>query len=219
MKTRTYTSALREQQAEQTRLRIIEALVAQVVDQGLADFAVPQVAREAGVSTRTVYRYFPTRDDLLAAVGDHLQQVAPGPEWPAGPADLARYVRELFFWFEANQQLVQAAHITQLGRDVQARLRSDRWRRVRALISSLAGPGDPDGRLAFGPIRALMSSQSWLSMTRELGMSTAEAADAVCDVIEGILAERAMEADHPAAAAALTPGPLRGLFAYAEIDL
>src|SRR5207248_1304574 len=35
-----------------------------------SELAVPEVARHSGVSLRTVYRYFPTREELLAATGD-----------------------------------------------------------------------------------------------------------------------------------------------------
>jgi AcrR family transcriptional regulator len=68
---RAYNSPLRDDRARRTREAIVAALVEQVADAGLNDFSVPKVAKRAGVSVRTVYRYFPNRDDLLDAVNEY----------------------------------------------------------------------------------------------------------------------------------------------------
>src|SRR3954451_10093596 len=63
------TVSLREQHAEATRERILSA-VAQLLERGGAEeLTVPDVAVASGVSLRTVYRYYPTRERLLEAAG------------------------------------------------------------------------------------------------------------------------------------------------------
>ena len=57
---------------------------------GLADLSMPAIAREAGLSVRTIYRHFPTKRDLLIALGEHMDQRAgyqwePVPRSPGGP--------------------------------------------------------------------------------------------------------------------------------------
>jgi AcrR family transcriptional regulator len=64
---RTYSSPLRAEQAAATRDRIVDATVALLQDGDLG-FGMQDVADQAGVSVRTVYRAFPTREDLLAGV-------------------------------------------------------------------------------------------------------------------------------------------------------
>lgn len=63
---RTYTSQLREEQARQTRIRILEAAQRRFTENGYAATTVESIAREARVAVDTVYAAFGTKRDLLA---------------------------------------------------------------------------------------------------------------------------------------------------------
>jgi AcrR family transcriptional regulator len=65
--TRTYTMRARAQQVEQTRERILDAVVALGGERPLAACTLPAVAERAGVSVQTVLRAFGSREDLFAA--------------------------------------------------------------------------------------------------------------------------------------------------------
>jgi len=67
---RTYSSPLRAEQAEQTRARIVQAAVDLLSAGDAGDLSMPEVAERAGVSVRTVYRSFASRDELLDGVID-----------------------------------------------------------------------------------------------------------------------------------------------------
>jgi AcrR family transcriptional regulator len=51
--------------------RILDAAIRQFEDFGVRRFTIDDVARRAGVSRVTVYRYFPKKDDLIEAVLMH----------------------------------------------------------------------------------------------------------------------------------------------------
>jgi AcrR family transcriptional regulator len=51
-----------------TRSRILDAALAAVTTFGLSRFTMDDVARAAGTSRQTVYRYFDSKDDLVMAV-------------------------------------------------------------------------------------------------------------------------------------------------------
>ena len=68
---RPYVSQLRRDQSQTTRLRIIEA-VGRVLARGVTELSVPAVAEEAAVSVATVYRHFPSKADLVAALREHM---------------------------------------------------------------------------------------------------------------------------------------------------
>jgi AcrR family transcriptional regulator len=51
---------------------IIEAALALAVDNGLRAVQIAPVAERAGVAAGTVYRYFPSKEDLVAAVVGHI---------------------------------------------------------------------------------------------------------------------------------------------------
>lgn len=46
--------------------------MAQLVDAGLAAFTTPEVCRRAGLSQGALFKHFPTKAELLAAVAEHL---------------------------------------------------------------------------------------------------------------------------------------------------
>src|SRR6266508_6399521 len=60
---------------EATRRAIVEAAAELFVDRRQDGFSVQDVADRAGLTHRTVYRYFPTRHELIGAAAHHL---APG---------------------------------------------------------------------------------------------------------------------------------------------
>ncbi|SEO49056.1 TetR/AcrR family transcriptional regulator [Trujillonella endophytica] len=53
---------------DETRQRLVEATTRCIAARGSVRMTVADVAVEAGVARSTVYRYFPTRDDLLLGV-------------------------------------------------------------------------------------------------------------------------------------------------------
>jgi AcrR family transcriptional regulator len=65
---RRYNSPLRAGQAEQTRLRVLEAAYGLFVERGYAGTTIAQVAREARVSSETIYLAFGGKRGLLEGV-------------------------------------------------------------------------------------------------------------------------------------------------------
>lgn len=187
---RSYDAPARREQLARTRARIVEALTEQIYLEGLADFSVPQVAERAGVSTRTVYRHFPTREDLLDAVEGQLAQTAPEPTPPRSTEDLVRYVGELFVFFDEHQELIEAQTITQLGGEIMHRSRARRYENARRVMKDYF-PDVADARerrKRFALVRGMMSSRYYRILTRENGLSRDEAIEIVAWAIEAILA-------------------------------
>ena len=85
---RTYQRALRDAQAAQTAQRILDAAAA-LVARGDRELAYTQLAQVAGVSVPTVYRHFPTREDLFRAFAAAHASAHPTPA-VADPASAAR---------------------------------------------------------------------------------------------------------------------------------
>lgn len=88
--------SLRDRQREETREQILRAVGRQLESAPLEDVSFADIAKDAGVGERTVYRYFPTKEALLGAFWAWLQNQAVAtttPERPKGPAVLPR-IRE-----------------------------------------------------------------------------------------------------------------------------
>src|SRR5687767_1046122 len=71
---RPYSSPLRAEQAAATRDRIVDAAVELLQDGDVSAFGMQDVADRAGVAVRTVYRAFPTKDDLISGVLETIRE-------------------------------------------------------------------------------------------------------------------------------------------------
>ncbi len=92
MKTPATTPNLRDRQREETREQILRAVARQLETRSLEDLGFAEIAKEAGLGERTVYRHFPTKEALLGSFWAWMQNqavAAPGrPRAPRSPARL-----------------------------------------------------------------------------------------------------------------------------------
>jgi AcrR family transcriptional regulator len=72
--TRAYEQKARAEEAERTRMRIIEAVFQHLRESPAERLSVDQVARSAGVARSTVYAVFGSRSGLFDAVGRELAE-------------------------------------------------------------------------------------------------------------------------------------------------
>src|SRR2546423_10106316 len=118
-KTRVYRSSLREERATQTRERILDGLVQVLARNGIAELSIPLIARQAGVSVPSVYRYFPTKRDLITALDEYAHRKGSFTLDEFGPLDtpedLARIVPLTFKRREAIESTLSAAMNSRLG--------------------------------------------------------------------------------------------------------
>src|SRR5436305_9378635 len=90
---------------EDTRRRITEAAVDLHGAIGPARTTVSAVAERAGVQRHTVYRHFPTEQELFAACSAHWATKHPWPD-PAGWDGLADGLDELYRWYEQTESML-----------------------------------------------------------------------------------------------------------------
>jgi AcrR family transcriptional regulator len=111
MKTRRYRLRKRADAMEETRRRITVAAVELHGTVGPARTTISAVAERAGVQRQTVYRHFPTEDELYAACSQHFYE---GDRWPdperwraiADPAERLRAaLDELYAYYERNEAM------------------------------------------------------------------------------------------------------------------
>jgi AcrR family transcriptional regulator len=112
MAPRAYNSTKRADSVEKTRRRITEAVVQLHREKGVTATTYDDIARRADVAPATVYRHFPTVDDLIPACGARILEITapPGPgifERRGTPAEMLRtLVDELFgYWGRADSWL------------------------------------------------------------------------------------------------------------------
>jgi AcrR family transcriptional regulator len=109
--TRRYELRKRAEAMEATRRRITEAAVELHGSVGPARTTITAVAERAGVQRQTLYRHFPTEDDLFNACSGHWSVANPLPDvdaWRAisDPLErLATALDELYAFFERTEAM------------------------------------------------------------------------------------------------------------------
>lgn len=180
---RTYESPSRKAKAEETRRRILRALVDLLVEERPSMISIPLVAKRAEVSVRIVYHYFPTKDalfdGLLAAIPDMLERPdGPVPDAASTPAELAAAMPAVYRYLDANRPLFHALAISELGERVAQHRRPERLGRTDAVLEPLrARLEDAELRKLRAVVGLLASFDGFDSLTRTWGLSVDEAAD------------------------------------------
>ncbi|MCA9526056.1 MAG: helix-turn-helix transcriptional regulator, partial [Myxococcales bacterium] len=127
----TARPSLRAEQAEAVRNRLFEAAL-ELIETG-QEPTLRAVAAQARVGERTLYRYFPSRDDFRDALGRQFHGRA-GIPLCEDAAGLEGYARDLFATFEANSKLVRGlVHAPWAVADLQL-TRRRRLEQVTALL-------------------------------------------------------------------------------------
>jgi AcrR family transcriptional regulator len=198
MSPRKYDMSKRAAAVARTRQRIVDATRELHSEQGIAATSWDDIAARAGVGVGTVYRHFPSLDELIPACGEITMQVValPDPatlpalfEQATEPAErIEGLVREAFAIYERGGPELRAIR---READVHPRVAQDRDRlddSLSALVDTALGPLDAtqqDGAVA----RAIIDLNTWEAL-RDHGLGPAESVTAISDMLASRLTAR-----------------------------
>lgn len=201
---RSYKSPLRQQQAEATRERIMEAMGELIEEFGPEAISNRQIAERAGVTEITVYRHFPSRDVLLSALWqkNNAEQGVRGG-FPETLDGIVTQLDALFRSFDETPAHVQSVLTTQQGRALRASRNEDRRAAFLQAVSEVPGLSKDDQRAAAGVLQLLYSAYAWLSLREQWDMTGEEAAAATSWAARTLIndlknSDRGLTKGHPA---------------------
>ena len=173
---RKYELKQRAEAMADTRLRITEAAVELHGTIGPARTTVSAVAERAGVQRHTVYRHFPTEQDLFAACSAHWGTLHPWPDPAAG-------LDALYRWYEETESmhaniLRDAELVDAVPQAMEPML--DYLEEVRRALSS----GLPRRKTVHAAVAHAVDFHTWRSLVREGGLGRAQAVELVSAMIE-----------------------------------
>lgn len=177
--TRPYQSRLREEQADDTRDRILEATL-RLMATGIASVSVPAVARAAGVSVPTVYRHFGTKAQLLAALYPHLaRRVGIGElVLPRTVDEVGPMIRTIYARLDAFGDLARAAMASPASEEARRAEFPERLDTIRRFVDDVAPEAPASVRERIARIMAVVTSSGALRAWRDrLGASADDAAE------------------------------------------
>jgi AcrR family transcriptional regulator len=173
-------TSLREQHALATRERILAA-VAELIERGHPDeLTMPGVAEASGVSLRTVYRYYPTREHLLEAAGRWIGDELFKHPYPRDLDDVADLYQEGSRDFDERPGLARALAQSQLGQRARGYRRRERLDAIHGAVrGELTSLSEEELRQAEAVLAYLHNILAYTSLREESGLSGEEIGQAV----------------------------------------
>lgn len=150
--TRAEARSAHDRQRESTRKAILDSAMTMLRKEPGSTVSHEAIADRSGIAARTVYRHFPTRGQLGAALWARIRDET-GTRWPATEAEIVPAVRAQFAQFDKHEAFVRATMFASATTDAREQ-------------------GSIEGRAAFG--------QSLAAVTRELSPAEGKRLIAVC---------------------------------------
>jgi AcrR family transcriptional regulator len=173
-----------ERHLDATRRAILDALAHAIVESTGFGFSVQDVATRAGVTHRTVYNHFPTREALSEALAEYVEELlsglGPAPDAQLAPLHtFADAIGQLYTGLATQEVHARAYVMLMMASRRPAQLTRTRSRRFEEVIARDAAlpPGLSAVELT-AVIRMFASSTGWHTLTEHLGLSTQQAATA-----------------------------------------
>lgn len=182
----------------QTRRRIVDATRELHGEQGIAATSWDDIAARAGVGVGTVYRHFPSLDELIPACGEITMQAVALPdaaavaslfEHASEPAErIERLVRAAFALYERGAPALRVIRREGDLHPLVARDRDDFEASLGALVDTALAPLEPTQR-DRAVARALVDLNTWEAL-RDQGLAPAESVAAISELLAARLAAR-----------------------------
>lgn len=186
-KQRDYQSPLRQEQARRTREQILDGLIQAMARGGLADLSIPAVAREAGVSVPTIYRYFRTKRELIESLGSHIMQksgIKPPPEPPRSPEDLIVMIKDVFLTYEGADEMLRAAAMSELSYEMRQQVLPQRLKFIDGALEPVIEHFAEGDRIRLRNSVFILTTTTIVRAFKDyLNLSGEEAADTVAWMI------------------------------------
>jgi len=195
--------SLKEQQQELTKEFtkevILRGLADVILEEGVHAFSVQAVADRAGVSHRTVYRHFNTREELLEGLSLWLDKRLGHLGFPSEPEDTAGILDALpriFAVLDKEDRMARAMARVGLTTDIETARRSERTKVFHERIREIAPDLDEtEFEDAFAVIRSLASAQQWFILREQFGLCGDRSGPAVTHAVKVLMDDLAARND------------------------
>ncbi len=181
---------LREEHRALTTRTIIDAVLDLVADGTIDALSIPAVAERSGVSVATIYRYFKTKDELLAAAAAEPARKALAAIDPdvAAAGDYATIHAALWREFATNMPLLRHQVVSAAGREMRT-IRLDTSRRQLAPVLAARGvdPDSAEGRRLISLLMLVSGSLALVELHDRQGLDLDDALEASRWAVEALI--------------------------------
>jgi AcrR family transcriptional regulator len=180
---RKYVLKRRAERQEETRQRIVEAVVALHEEVGPAQTTISAIAERAGVERLTVYRHFPDERSLFEACSARFDELHPRPDprpWTeiADPIERLRVaLTQIYASFrESEQMLANVYRDAPRVAAIQSVLATyaPYWTRVSTILLDGWQPAADQQPLLAAAVGHALEFQTWRTLVRQHGLTDME---------------------------------------------
>jgi len=153
---------LQNKKANFTRSLLLDSAVELLQDCAISELSFKQISENAGVSERTMFRYFENKAVLLDELTTKMHAMLDLPRVPGSSEQLSEFLETLYRQFEQNFKLVE----TLLDSDFYSRVIQTtaikRHQEIKALLSQ-GYPNCPEDLITMtaANLRYILSATSW----------------------------------------------------------
>jgi AcrR family transcriptional regulator len=189
---------LRDRQAELARTEILDALIARLEREDADELSMEALAADAGVSRRTLYRYFPTRELLYAAAGERIERLLELPiEVTGGAQGLSASFALASRQLQRRPALARAMVRSRVGTAVRSPLRENRRAAIEhAIAETTADLPVRESRRAAAVVAHLCSSATWIALQDEARLSPEDSREAITWALDTLVGDLRHRQDH-----------------------
>jgi AcrR family transcriptional regulator len=171
---------LREEHRQLTRQKVLAAVLELVAEGSIDALSVPAVSQRSGVSVATIYRYFPNKDQLLAAASaEPSRRATTSADRPArqdGDDDLDHHVRVMWHEFSDNLPLLRHQLSSEAGREMRQARAPENRRRLAGYVERCGiDPASEVGERLISMIMVVTSSTALVELQDRQGLDIDEA--------------------------------------------
>ncbi|WP_374575647.1 TetR/AcrR family transcriptional regulator [Phenylobacterium sp.] len=154
-----------QRQKRANRDAILDAVERVLTHAGLDELTFLQIAQEAGVSDRTVYRHFPTKEALLEAFWLRVQQTLGMEASTRSWADYLASRPTAFAEMDRRERMMRAVLSSGQAREARLKLNPERQAGIRRIIADKVGDL-PEPRLTelSALVHLLGSAPAWQAL-------------------------------------------------------
>lgn len=170
-----------------TQTAIVSAYCQLIEEVGTEDVSFRLIALRAGVGERTVFRYYPTRVDMILATAAWIERTIFAGQESASIFDVPIAIREAMEAYDRRPELAHVVAETAMRGVNGAESAPQQARFERMLRAEVPAQGEHERRMLVAALCHLDSATTWVTMRRELGMSGRDIADAAMWAAESLL--------------------------------
>jgi AcrR family transcriptional regulator len=181
MYTAMNTPAPRRSAREDVAAATQERLMAGVADllRASSEVTYDTLAAQAGVPLRTLYRYYPSKEQLFASFWPWMNTRIDVPSRPETPAELVDHIPALFAAFDRDEPLIRAMLHHPQGRLARLDNAAGRREKFSAALHDITKDLSPvAAKRLLASVTALCSASGWETMKDNWGLSGPAAAEA-----------------------------------------